>query len=220
MLEAVLFDLDGTLTHSDPLHFGVFATMLAEQGIPIDDAFYRQHISGRTNRAIFQDLFPAMDDADIAALSDAKEAHFRQVARHQLRPMAGLMALLHHLAQRQCPAAVVTNAPRPNAEFMLEVLGLGDRFEFVILGEELPRAKPDPLPYQVALTNLGISPDAAVVFEDSPSGICAAVAAQIPTIGVASSHPPARLKDCGARWVIADFTDPQLEALGLLPGEG
>lgn len=217
MLEAVLFDLDGTLTHSDPLHFGVFAKMLAQRGIPIDDAFYRQRISGRTNRAILQDLFPEMDEGEIADFSEAKEANFRQVARHQLRPMAGLLPLLRHLDQRQCPAAVVTNAPRPNAEFMLEVLELGDRFAFVILGEDLPRAKPDPLPYQVALERLGIAPEAAVVFEDSPAGVRAAVAAQIPTIGVASSHDPARLKDCGARWVIADFTDPQLEQLGLLP---
>lgn len=215
MLQAILFDLDGTLTHSDPLHFRLFETMLAERGVPIDDGFYRRHISGRTNRAILQDLFPDMSEDEISAFSAAKEARFREAAKSQLQPMAGLMSFLQYLEQKQCSVAVVTNAPRLNAEFMLEVLGLGDRFEFVILGENLPRAKPDPLPYQVALDRLGIAPEAALVFEDSPSGVRAAVAAKIATIGLASSHNPATLKNCGAQWVVQDFTDPQLRQLGL-----
>jgi len=216
MPEAVLFDLDGTLANTDPLHFRVFQAMLAEQGLEVDEAMYRDRINGRTNQAILNDLLPQFSDDDIRAFSETKEQRFRDLAKTQLQPMPGLLALFAWIEQQGLPIAVVTNAPRLNAEFMLQGLNLAERCEFIVLGEDLPRAKPDPLPYQTAVDKLGVAPATALVFEDSPSGIRAAVAAKIPTIGVTTSHSSEKLLALGAEMAIADFTDPRLTELELL----
>jgi HAD superfamily hydrolase (TIGR01509 family) len=209
MLNALLFDLDGTLTHSDPVHFATWAELLQGYGLTIDDAFYQTHFNGRLNEHIIQDLLPQLSVDEGIQLSRFKEAEFRRRAA-ALVPMAGLGPVLDWMNQRELKRAVVTNAPRDNAYFMLQTLNLQDTFPIVILGEELDRGKPDPLPYSFALDNLDVAPGEAIAFEDSPSGVRAAVAAGILTVGLASSQPPEVLRDAGATLVISDFSDRRL----------
>ena len=114
----MLFDIDGTLTHSDDLHFTVFREILIEHGFdggqPISEDFFRRRISGRHNPEIFADLFPARTAAEHDALADDKEARFRERAATSLRPLPGLVEFTAMLARRGVPAAAVTNAPRAN----------------------------------------------------------------------------------------------------------
>ncbi len=212
MLKAVLFDLDGTLAHTDPIHFQVWQALLAPFGMTVDQAFYDRCISGRLNPDIVRDLLPHLSVEQGVVFSADKEAQFREMAADQLQRMPGLTDFLHHIEQRGYATALVTNAPRPNAEFMLQTLALNGVFQPVIIADDLPRGKPDPLPYQTALDQLGLRPEEALVFEDSPTGVQAAVAAGIPTIGVTSSHSDATLCDVGAAFTITDFTDGRLRA--------
>jgi HAD superfamily hydrolase (TIGR01509 family) len=215
MLQAILFDLDGTLAHTDPIHFRVWQSVLAPYGIVFDQAFYRANFSGRLNPDIVRDLLPQLTAAEGERLSADKEAQFRIAAADQLQPLPGLLPLLDWLNQAQWRRAIVTNAPRVNAEFMLQTLQLTDGFDTVVISDDLPRGKPDPLPYQEALRRLQLAPDQALVFEDSPAGVSAAIATGITTIGVATTHPPEDLYDLGASLVIQDFTDAQLQQLGV-----
>ncbi|MEO0869584.1 MAG: HAD-IA family hydrolase [Cyanobacteria bacterium J06642_11] len=80
----------------------------------------------------------------------------------------------------------------------------------MIIADDLPKGKPDPLPYQTALNRLAITAAEALVFEDSPTGVRAAVAAGIPTIGITSSHSHDVLTRLGAIFTITDYTDNQL----------
>ncbi|MBE9065950.1 HAD family phosphatase [Leptolyngbya cf. ectocarpi LEGE 11479] len=210
MLKAVLFDLDGTLANTDPIHFQVWQTLLAPHGHTVDQTFYDRFISGRLNPDIVRDLLPQFSADDGVAFSIQKEAQFREMAAHKLQRMPGLTDFLHHIKQQGYATALVTNAPRPNAEFMLKTLTLDGVFQPVIIADDLPKGKPDPLPYQTALDQLGLSPEEALVFEDSPTGVRAAVAAGVPTIGVTSTHSNGTLIQLGALWTIADFTDSRL----------
>jgi HAD superfamily hydrolase (TIGR01509 family) len=209
-LNALLFDLDGTLADTDPTHYLTWQDMLRGYDLEIDPDFYKKHFSGRRNIEIFQELLPQLSLAEGEQLSQAKEAAFRDRASHLL-PLPGLFNLLTWADEQDLRQAVVTNAPRENAEFMLQTLGLSDRFSTVVLGEELVRGKPDPLPYQVALEQLGVSAEQAVAFEDSPSGVRAAIAAGIPTVGIATTQTPELLYQLGVILVIADFTDARLQ---------
>lgn len=209
MLSAILFDLDGTLVNSDPVHYLTWQEVLSEFGISIDRDFYQQRISGRLNASIVRDILPQLSPEEGLKFADAKEARFRQIGT-QLQPMDGLLKLLDWSASRQLKQAVVTNAPRANAQFMLEVLQLTSVFSTVVLAEEAPRGKPDPAPYLLALERLNVNSYEAIAFEDSTSGILSATRAGIYTIGVASTHAPQQLLDAGANMAIADFTDPRL----------
>ncbi|MDX2098502.1 MAG: HAD-IA family hydrolase [Leptolyngbyaceae cyanobacterium bins.59] len=213
MLEAVLFDLDGTIAHSDPVHYATWRDILKNYDLEIDLALYEAHFSGRLNAAIIQDLLPHLSPAQGETLAQYKEAEFRQRAIQDLKPMTGFLDLLAAVEVRSLKRAVVTNAPVENAHFMLKTLGLAERLPIVILGEALERGKPDPLPYQVALERLGVDAASTIAFEDSPSGVRSAVGAGIKTVGIASTQPPEVLYGLGATLVIADFTDPQLTAL-------
>jgi beta-phosphoglucomutase len=209
MLTAVLFDLDGTLVNTDPLHFQTWQEMLRDYGIEIDREFYKARISGRLNPLIIKDLLPQLSLEAGQKLADVKEARFRENAL-SLTPLAGLLELLAWIDSRGLKKAVVTNAPRENVSFMLEVLKLADIFDVVVLAEETTAGKPDPAIYQLVMNRLGIAATEAIAFEDSPSGIHSAVGAGIYTIGVASTHDPKNLLEAGATMVIPDFTAQQL----------
>jgi beta-phosphoglucomutase len=204
-----LFDLDGTLVNSDSWHFLTWQEVLKEFGISIDQVFYKQYISGRLNGEIVRDILPQLSTEEGLKVADAKEARFRTLG-NQLQPLAGLRRVLAWSASRQLKQAVVTNAPRANAEFMLAALQLNSVFSTVVLAEEAVRGKPDPEPYLIALNRLNVNSNEAIAFEDSISGIFSATRAGIYTIGVASTHDPQELLDAGAKMAIADFSDPQL----------
>ncbi|MGF1523023.1 MAG: HAD family hydrolase [Leptolyngbyaceae cyanobacterium] len=216
MLQAVFFDLDGTLANTDPIHLEVWRDLLKPHDYEVDEAFFKQHISGRLNEHLIQELLPQLSEAEGRELAIHKEAKFRELAASELDRMPGFTELFKEIKTQELRTAVVTNAPRANAEFMLKVLDLETAFELVIVAGELVRSKPDPLPYQTALDHFEVAAESAVVFEDSKTGIQAAVAAQIPTIGVASTHEPAVLQSYGASLVIQDFTDSRLQEFGLL----
>jgi beta-phosphoglucomutase len=207
----LLFDLDGTLVDTDHLHVGAFRTLLAESGrtLSLDD--YRAHIMGAANDAIGRFLLPEHPPDSHPAIMDRKETLVR-AAMDKLAPTAGLLDLLAWAAERAVPCAVVTNAPRANADRMLAGLGLSDRFPVVVIGDELPRAKPDPLPYLTALEKLGAAARDAVAFEDSTSGIRAAAAAGIFTYGLRTALSDEALRTAGAGAIIDDFTDASLRA--------
>ena len=111
-----------------------------------------------------------MSAAEQAATLAAKEARYREDLG-AVEPIAGVEALLDFAAARGLRCAVVTNAPRANVEAVLGALGLAARLPLWVVGAELARAKPDPLPYQTALARLGAEAGRSVAFEDSLSGL-------------------------------------------------
>lgn len=213
MLKAIIFDLDGTLTDSDKVHFRVFQEIFAQHGIDLDRQRYREKISGRQNAAILADFLPQMPATEGKAFSDSKEETFRALAAGNLEPLVGLFDLLTQIKRQGIAAAVVTNAPPENAAFMLSELRLSEAFDPIVISDHLPRGKPDPLPYQTALDHLGVMADEAIAFEDSRTGITSAVGADIKTIGVTTTHTAEELIAAGASHTVADFTDPYIQTL-------
>ncbi|KAG2438041.1 hypothetical protein HXX76_005655 [Chlamydomonas incerta] len=205
----VLFDVDGTLVESDPLHFKAFQEILSELGYnggePITEDFFRHHISGRHNPEIAADLFPDWPEERRTQFYMDKEARYRRLAAQGLEALPGLREFLDWIAARGLRRAAVTNAPRANAEMMLAALGLDSYFEHLVLGEECARAKPHPDPYLTAMELLGLTPEESLVFEDSPSGVRAGVAAGSPVIALTTGQHPEVLAAAGAVWIIRDF---------------
>ena len=209
MLKALIFDMDGTLVHSDPVHLEAFAAVLKDEGVAIDEELYRSKIIGRTNESIFASLLPHLPVDRHEAYADEKEAAFRRLAS-QLKPLEGLLDLLDWAEGSGIKIALVTNAPRLNADHMLEMLGLAGRFKVKITIDEVERGKPDPLPYLTAIERLGIRAEEAIAFEDSPSGMRAAKAAGLFSFGVLTGLTADEMRDVGADGAIMTFRDPAL----------
>jgi HAD superfamily hydrolase (TIGR01509 family) len=209
MLAAILYDLDGTIVNTDPLHYRAWQELLSEYNKEIDEQFYKTHMSGRLNPVIVKELLPDLSEEAVNRFSDRKEARFRALAP-ELAPLPGLLDVIALANSRQLKQAVVTNAPRKNAQYMLKVLNLQSAFDRVVIAEDIGVAKPDPALYQYIVNYFGLTPEQVLAFEDSPSGIRAAVGAGIPTVGIASAQNPGDLYDLGAMLVISDFTDSQL----------
>lgn len=217
MYQALLFDLDGTLAETDSLHLPTWAAVLKPHGIEVDEELYRARISGRSNTIIAKDLVPSLTAEEIQAIADAKEEDFRERAV-DLEPLPGLVDFIESSRERGLKIALVTNAPKKNVIAILAALGLDDDFDLVVVADEVGAGKPDPAPYRAAVERLGIAPEDALAFEDSPSGITSAVGAGVPTAGIASTQQPEVLREAGAFMVAADFTDSDLR--GMVYGGG
>jgi HAD superfamily hydrolase (TIGR01509 family) len=209
MTAALLFDLDGTLVDTDHLHLAAFNQVLAGHGVDLGREEYSRQVMGKSNLAIAAALLPDVPLAEAAHLLGEKERAYRAMVR-DLAPLPGLLALLDWAAGLDLPCAVVTHAPRANADLVLDALGLRARFRALVIADELPEMKPHPLPYLTGLAELGARAERSVVFEDSPSGILAGSRAGMPVMGLKTSLDEAALLDAGATLAIQNYEDPRL----------
>jgi HAD superfamily hydrolase (TIGR01509 family) len=209
VLKALLFDLDGTLAETDSLHFPAWAEILGPHGHQVDWDFYRERISGLVNPDIVAEFLPHLSEEEGRKIIESKEADFRSRLT-DLEPLPGLKDFIARAESAGLRIALVTNAPKKNALAVIRAFALEETFGTVVLAEDVGAAKPAPAPYHAALDALSVTPDEALAFEDSTSGIASAVGAGIRTVGVASTQTPEKLRDAGAFEVVRDFADPEL----------
>lgn len=207
---ALLFDIDGTLADTDPLHLRAFNQVLGPRGHVFDHARFSRELQGFANVAIGERFLPDEAPERRALILDEKEEVFRTLVAGQIAPLPGLMALLDRADSASIPMVAVTNAPRLNAELLLSGLGITHRFKALVIGAELPHGKPHPLPYQEGLRFVGARPETSIAFEDSRTGVQSATAAGIPTVGIRTSLSHADLVASGAVTSASAFDDPAL----------
>lgn len=204
---ALLFDLDGVIVDSNPVHVQVWREYLSRYGIDPGGAL-AQLMYGRRNDEIVRDFFGNhLSPEEIHRHGAEKESLYRSVMKGQLRQrlVPGIESFLQRC--RRIPKAVVTNAEPANAEFVLAESGLRQYFDVVVDGHQVERPKPAPDIYLLAADRLGKAPQECIVFEDSQTGVRAAKAAGARVVALAtteSSFPEAEL-------VLRDFADPALD---------
>ena len=207
---SLLFDIDGTLSNTEHYHLESMRDYFARYDVPLSEDEFKVRIVGRPNSLIFAEYFPDRPVADHRRMADEKEALFREMAQAGLSELPGLSALLDWADSLKLPMAVVTNAPRPNADAILGALRITERFQAKIISDELAHGKPHPLPYLTGLALIEGDAARSVAFEDSLSGITAALAAGLPVVGLMTSADEAQLLAAGVSLAIHDFEDPRL----------
>ena len=210
---ALLFDIDGTLADTDALHVEAFNQIFGPRGHVFDRARAAKELMGFSTASIAERFLPDETRERQAAIMEEKEARFRKLVSGKIQPVAGLMTLLAFADRAGIPMVAVTNAPRLNAELLLSGLGIMHRFKAMVIGDELPHAKPHPLPYLEGLRAVNAAANLSVAFEDSRSGVASASAAGIATVGIRSSLGHAELVAAGALLTVGSFDDPDLMKL-------
>jgi beta-phosphoglucomutase len=208
-IRAVLFDLDGTLVDNMPFHIDAWIETARALGREITAATVMRDFAGRRNEEILPALLGrAMSPAEIAPLADAKEARYRELFGPHVAPVRGTLALLDELDAHGVVCGIASAAPKPNRDFVLDRLGLRERFRVIVGAEEVARGKPAPDLFLLGASRLGVDPGAVLVFEDAHLGVQAAVAAGMLACGVTTGEPAAVLTAAGAM-----ATAPDLDAL-------
>ncbi len=207
---ALLFDIDGTLADTDPLHLEAFNRTFEPYGHHFDKPRFAQQLQGLANAAIAARFVPHLSPEAGMAVLAGKEATFRELARTSIHAVPGLFELLDLAESVGLPMAAVTNAPRANADLILDGLGIRHRFKALVIGEELAHGKPHPLPYLEGLRLLGARAEVSVAFEDSRTGIASATAAGLATVGIRTSLADAELIAAGASLSADRYDDVDL----------
>ena len=196
MIELVIFDLDGVLVDSEPISTRVLMAVLAEVGLPLDEAAAERLFLGRsrgeTVAYVEQQLGHAVPEDFVANWQRRAFAAFRQ----ELRPVPGIEDTLDQLT---VPICVASGSDPARIQLSLELSGLLSRFAGRIFSAtQVARGKPAPDLFLFAARNLGAAPAHCLVVEDSLPGVQAAVAAHMPVLGYAARNPAALLAQAGA----------------------
>jgi HAD superfamily hydrolase (TIGR01549 family) len=204
---AFLFDLDGVLVHSMPLHVEAWEAYLAGLGITVVDLERRMH--GMRNFELVHDLIGSDISDDVAFHHGAaKEGLWRQMMLENgidNYRVPGAYEFVKRHADH--PMAIGSNAEPANIDFVLDQFGFRPYFRVTVNGQQVERGKPAPDIYLKAAELLGSSPRDCIVFEDSPTGVEAGIAAGMRVVGVETTptdYPHVDLR-------IDNFIDPQLE---------
>jgi beta-phosphoglucomutase len=214
-MRAVIFDFDGVLVNSEPLHFQALREALGHEGIFITpDEYLVEYVAyddrGSIRIALERHGRPVSPDR-IGVLAAAKaEAFERLIAEIPFYP--GARELVRGLAA-QMPVAIASGARRTEIERILAAGGLREAFSAVVGADDVSRTKPDPEPYLAAFEQIaprvpGLTPADCLVFEDTLPGIASARAAGMKVVGVAQTYPAGKLG-------LAHQVVPSLAGLGV-----
>ncbi|MDI5967433.1 HAD family phosphatase [Streptomyces sp. SL13] len=200
-ISAVLFDMDGVLIDTDEAIAALWHGLGAEFGVSIDAADIAAHVLGCSPEHTVGTVFAALGPDDRERVMDRVRAAEPTLG---FAPVPQAARLVERLAAAGVPLALVTSASTGRAERVLKELGIDGAFSTSVTWGEAQRGKPAPDCYLLAARRLNVPAAECLVFEDTSSGVRAAVAAGAPCVGV-SRYDPAPLRTGGARHVVRTF---------------
>jgi beta-phosphoglucomutase len=173
-IQALLFDLDGTLIDSMPHHHDAWVLWHQKHGLPLDVEGFFSATAGRSNAEILADMLPTASAAQIEVMADEKETLYREIAAKSLTLIAGAEAYVAQARAAGLRLAVCTASTPQNMKLAFDRFGIDGWVETVTSPADGLRGKPHPDIFLEAARRLGVPPAACLVFEDAPLGVEAA----------------------------------------------
>lgn len=196
---AVIFDMDGVICDTNPYHSLAWKAFLDKFGIVSSEEEFIAHMYGKSNSYILKHFFKReIVGEEFAKMEFEKEALFREIYEAHVKPITGLMEFVEDLKANGVKTGIATSAPFLNMELILSKLPLRDKMQSLLASEDVSTHKPNPEVYLKSASNLDISPERCVVFEDSFSGVTAGKAAGAKVVGVLSTYKIEELPVCDA----------------------
>ena len=200
-LRAAVFDFDGVIVDSEPLHFRALRDALLPEEVEITgEEYVRAYLAYDDREAIRRALeqHGVPTDPERVGRVEARKVEAFGERLHEIPVFEGARELVLALAS-EMPVAIASGARRHEIEAVLTCLGLRQAFQAIVGAEDAERTKPDPAPYLEAARRLaarapGLFPEECVAFEDSMAGVDAALGAGMKVVGVAHSYPAVELR--------------------------
>lgn len=197
-LQAVIFDCDGILVNTEPLHYRAFQEVLVPLGLGHDFESYLEHFVGFDDRDAFIYAFKEaglhLAPTALDRLIEAKALALRDLIGQGVPSFPGVVELVKELMDRGVPMAVASGALRQEIDAFIASLGLNGAFLAIVAADEVKKSKPDPETYLLAIERLRqvqgprrLDPMNCIAIEDTPAGIRSAKSAGLPVIAVTNS---------------------------------
>lgn len=209
---AVLFDMDGVIVDSNPVHKIAIERFCKKYNLELTDEKLINKVWGRQNK----DWIPAVFEREIEPkaleeYSREKEKLFRDLYEKEIQPLPGLEKFLQELEQKNIPKAIATSAPLENVDFVLEKTGLRKYFTTILHDTFVTKGKPDPEIYIKTAAALNFDPKDCIVLEDSLSGVKSGLNAGCKVVGVLTTHSKEELNE--THLTIKDFKELKISDL-------
>lgn len=229
-LEGVVFDFDGVIANSEPLHLRVYQTLLAQERLPLSASEYYERYLGIDDVGVFEALARDkgldIEGDRLTGLVARKTEIFLRLVRDGQVLFDGAADCMTAVAAA-VPIAIASGALRHEIEQILDGAGLGALVPVIVAAGDTPRGKPAPDPYAAAMEQMShglgrrLDPWRVVAIEDSRAGLRSARAAGLRTLGLTTSYPAGALPE--AEQVLADISQvtlARLDALAASDGAG
>ncbi|MCB1071288.1 MAG: HAD family phosphatase [Verrucomicrobia bacterium] len=206
MLDAFLFDFDGVIVDTEPLHHRAFQRVLDPLGLPISWEEYQRRYIGFDDRDALRERFQAggepLSHSRMKALIHRKAQAFLEIIRTEgAQPYPGLVELIRSTSAHR-PTALCSGALLSDVQPILAQLGLDQCFQVKVTADRVASSKPDPESYQLAFTELEKAFPGKVLrlthslaIEDTPAGIRSARAAGLKVLAVTNTYPAKDLQE-------------------------
>jgi len=186
-IEGLVFDLDGTLAATEPLHEEAWLSVLYEQGLTqLDSSWFEQWVGHTDNRLAASVVAEFQLAADAASLQDAKRRYYHARARKAAQLFPAVGEGLSALAKKY-PIALATSSSDADADAVFSGTGIDQYFRSIVTCDRVAERKPAPECYLLACRELGLPPKNCIAFEDSPAGVEAAYRAGLTVLAILSS---------------------------------
>jgi HAD superfamily hydrolase (TIGR01509 family) len=202
--KALIFDMDGVLVDSEPLHKRAKEMAFREAGIHFPESTYESY-KGRPDATMFHEVLAGKSVEDIAELLHRKHQWFEKI-EHELQPIPGAAEFVNWAAERYRLALATSATPR-NRAAALHTLGIAECFESLVDTARFQRPKPDPEIFQVAMRDLKLDSADCWIIEDSLPGVRAGKAAGCVTVAITTTFDAASLSAAGAEMVVNSFKE-------------
>lgn len=185
MIKAVIFDMDGTLIHSEPIYYKSIKKKLEEYGIKdFTEEDFKKCI-GISSRIILEDMRNKHKEFNIEMEEFLDwEKYFYEYLKDIKEPMEGVIETLDYFKERNYKLAVASSSYKTRVENVLRHLMIYDYFQEIVSRGKEERAKPFPDLFIKTAKLLDVKPDECLVFEDSEAGVKAAKAAGMKVVAV------------------------------------